>query len=52
MTRDAAQVAQDLGIPYYVVDFQEEFSRHVMDYFSAEYLAGRTRIPAWCATGM
>ena len=45
VTRDAAQVAQDLGIPYYVVDFQEEFSRHVMDYFSAEYLAGRTPNP-------
>lgn len=45
VTRDAAQVAQDLGIPYYVVDFQEEFSRHVIDYFSAEYLAGRTPNP-------
>ena len=45
VTKDAREVAQALGIPYYVVDFQKEFSQHVMDYFSREYLAGRTPNP-------
>ena len=45
VTKDAKEVAQALGIPYYVVDFQKEFSDHVMDYFSQEYLAGRTPNP-------
>lgn len=43
--KDAAQVAEALNIPYYVVDFQKEFSDRVMDYFTGEYLAGRTPNP-------
>ena len=41
----ARAVAGDLGIPYYVVDFSEEFKRSVIDYFCEEYLIGRTPNP-------
>ncbi len=34
---DARQVAQYLGIPFYLLDFQDEFKRFVVDYFVAEY---------------
>lgn len=42
---DARRVAQDLGIPYYVMNFKTEFRRNVMDYFAKEYLNGRTPNP-------
>ena len=42
---DARHVAEQLGIPYYVVNFEEQFERHVVAPFVAEYLAGRTPIP-------
>ncbi len=42
---DARRVAQVLGIPYYVMNFKEEFRRQVMDYFAEEYLRGRTPNP-------
>src|SRR5262245_52071859 len=38
---DARRVAGMLGIPFYVLNFQEDFGR-VIDYFVAEYNAGRT----------
>ena len=41
----ARAVAYDLGIPYYVVDLSAEFRREVIDYFCAEYIAGRTPNP-------
>ena len=42
---DARRVAMDLGIPYYVMNFKNEFRTQVMDYFAAEYMAGRTPNP-------
>lgn len=42
---DARQVAQQLGIPHYVLNYRERFASQVIDYFCAEYLAGRTPNP-------
>ncbi|MCM1113156.1 MAG: tRNA 2-thiouridine(34) synthase MnmA [Muribaculum sp.] len=42
---DARRVAEALEIPYYVMNFREEFKRHVVDYFVEEYLRGRTPNP-------
>ena len=42
---DARAVAHALGIPHYVVDEGENFERLVIDYFTAEYQAGRTPNP-------
>ena len=42
---DARRVAEVLDIPHYVMNFRREFREHVMDYFVAEYLAGRTPNP-------
>jgi tRNA-specific 2-thiouridylase len=42
---DARRVCEHLGIPFYVVDFSEEFSRHVVDDFVDAYLAGDTPNP-------
>lgn len=42
---DARRVAQVLDIPYYVMNFKEEFKCKVMDYFVEEYLIGRTPNP-------
>src|SRR6476620_8963516 len=42
---DARAVAQILGIPYYVVNFERQFEDQVVKPFVDEYLAGRTPIP-------
>jgi len=42
---DARFVAQQLGIPYYVVNFEDRFEQQVVRPFIGEYLAGRTPIP-------
>lgn len=42
---DARRVANQLDIPYYVMNFREEFQKHVIDYFVREYRAGRTPNP-------
>ncbi len=42
---DARRVAEDLGIPYYVVNHEERFERDVVRPFIGEYLSGRTPIP-------
>jgi tRNA-uridine 2-sulfurtransferase len=42
---DARRVAEQIGIPYYVVNFEQQFEEHVVKPFVAEYLAGRTPIP-------
>ncbi len=43
--QDAKRVADMLGIPHYVLDFQKEFKEKVVDYFVEEYLSGRTPNP-------
>ncbi len=42
---DARRVAQSLDIPYYVMNFKEEFKDKVIDYFVREYKEGRTPNP-------
>jgi len=42
---DARFVAQKLGIPHYVLNYKEAFRTEVVDYFVAEYRAGRTPNP-------
>lgn len=42
---DARKVAWDLEIPYYVMNFREEFKEQVIDYFVDEYTKGRTPNP-------
>ncbi len=42
---DARRVAQTLQIPYYVMNFRQEFQRKVIDYFVAEYERGYTPNP-------
>jgi tRNA-specific 2-thiouridylase len=42
---DARRVAEQIGIPFYVVNFEEEFQRLVIDDFVAEYFRGRTPNP-------
>jgi len=41
---DARRVADRLDIPFYALDFEEDFNR-IIDYFADEYLAGRTPNP-------
>ncbi|HET90692.1 MAG TPA: tRNA 2-thiouridine(34) synthase MnmA [Chloroflexi bacterium] len=41
----AQQVADRLGIPFYLLDAEELFKSRVVDYFVAEYAAGRTPNP-------
>lgn len=42
---DAARVAQQIGIPHYVMNFRREFEDKVIQYFMKEYLCGRTPNP-------
>lgn len=42
---DARRVANKLGISYYVLNFKEVFEKKVIDYFTNEYLLGRTPNP-------
>ena len=42
---DARRVAEHLGIPYYVVNYERRFEQDVVRPFVSEYLAGRTPIP-------
>lgn len=41
---DARRVADLLDIPFYALDFEQDFAR-IIDYFADEYLAGRTPNP-------
>ncbi|MBU1211060.1 MAG: 7-cyano-7-deazaguanine synthase, partial [Alphaproteobacteria bacterium] len=42
---DARRVAEALGIPHYVLDYEERFKRAVIDSFADSYVAGETPIP-------
>jgi tRNA-specific 2-thiouridylase len=42
---DARRVAALLDIPYHVIDLTREYRSVVLDYFSSEYLSGRTPNP-------
>ncbi len=43
--RDAKAVADRLGIPHYVLDYEDRFRSEVMEDFADSYLAGETPIP-------
>jgi tRNA-uridine 2-sulfurtransferase len=42
---DARRVARALGIPYYVLNMEAEFTRAVVDRFAEAYRDGRTPVP-------
>jgi len=42
---DARNVAQEIGIPFYALNYEKEFEDKVIDYFSREYENGRTPNP-------
>ncbi len=42
---DARRVAETLGIPHYVLDYEARFREAVIDRFAASYAAGETPIP-------
>jgi tRNA-specific 2-thiouridylase len=42
---DARNIAVGLGFPHYILDIRDEFGDYVIDYFTDEYLAGRTPNP-------
>jgi tRNA-specific 2-thiouridylase len=42
---DARRVAEQLDVPFYVVNFEEEFARQVIDSFCDDYFKGRTPNP-------
>ncbi|BAU93066.1 tRNA-specific 2-thiouridylase MnmA [Methylorubrum populi] len=42
---DARAVAETLGIPHYVLDYEDRFRESVIDRFAESYLSGETPIP-------
>jgi tRNA-specific 2-thiouridylase len=45
MAESARRVCAQLDIPYYVFNYQQEFRRHVIEYFLKEYAQGYTPNP-------
>ncbi|MGL4394942.1 MAG: tRNA 2-thiouridine(34) synthase MnmA [Hyphomicrobium sp.] len=45
---DARRVAETIGIPHYVLDYEARFAAKVIDQFAESYVAGETPIP--CVT--
>jgi tRNA-specific 2-thiouridylase len=42
---DARRVAEAIGIPHYVLDYEDRFQEAVIDRFAESYLAGETPVP-------
>ena len=42
---DARAVAERIGIPHYVLDYEKRFKEAVIDRFAASYIAGETPVP-------
>ncbi len=42
---DARRVAETIGIPHYVLDYEDRFRQEVIDRFAESYLLGETPIP-------
>ncbi len=42
---DARRVAEEMGFPHYVLDYESRFRESVIDDFADQYLAGATPIP-------
>jgi tRNA-specific 2-thiouridylase len=42
---DARQVAERIGIPHYVLDYETRFKEAVIDRFADSYMAGETPVP-------
>lgn len=42
---DARRVAEDMGFPHYVLDYENRFRESVIDEFADAYLAGATPVP-------
>jgi len=42
---DARRVAEEMGFPHYVLDYESRFREAVIDEFADQYLAGATPIP-------
>jgi tRNA-specific 2-thiouridylase len=42
---DARRIAEQLGFPFYVLNFEEQFEKSVIEPFIGQYLRGQTPIP-------
>lgn len=42
---DARRICQSIGIPCYVLNFEDEFRRYIVDYYTTESARGRTPNP-------
>ena len=42
---DARNVAERIGIPHYVLDYEDRFRKSVIDNFAASYVSGETPVP-------
>ena len=43
--QDARRVAEEMGFPHYVLDYESKFKERVIDEFADAYLAGATPVP-------
>jgi len=43
--RDAENTCRSLSIPFHLIDLEDDFKNHVIDYFCREYSSGRTPNP-------